>query len=177
MSRGKLRTLVEGALMVALGLVLSFVKVYTLPNGGSITLGSMIPVLIFSLRHGAPAGLLAGVAHGLLQLIVEPYFVHPAQVILDYPLAFGLLGLAGLLQTRPFAGVALGIAGRFVSHYLSGVIFFAQYAPENMSPYLYSAVYNGSYLLPELIISGLVISYGLRSFARPQTVREAHREG
>jgi len=177
MSHGRLRILVEGALMVALGLVLSFVKVYTLPNGGSITLGSMIPVLIFSLRYGAPAGFLAGVAHGLLQLIVEPYFVHPAQVILDYPLAFGLLGLAGLLQTRPLAGVALGIAGRFVSHYLSGVIFFAQYAPEGMSPFLYSALYNGSYLLPEMIISALVVALALRSFARPQNVEKARREG
>ncbi len=75
------------------------------------------------------------------------------QVLLDYPIAFGALGLAGFFRNRPFLGVNVGIAGRFVAHFVSGIIFFATYAPEGMSPIVYSAIYNGSYLLPELVIS------------------------
>jgi len=82
-------------------------------------------------------------------------------VLLDYPIAFGLLGLAGFFQKRPFIGVTVGIIGRFVAHFLSGIIFFAIYAGE-MNPVIYSAVYNGGYLLVELVISIYVI-YLLRA--------------
>jgi len=89
----------------------------------------------------------------MIQLMLVPFVVHPAQFLLDYPIAFGALGLAGLFQKRPFIGINIGIAGRFISHFASGVIFFAQYAPAGMAPIAYSAFYNGSYLLPELAIS------------------------
>ena len=79
--------------------------------------------------------------------------MHPAQVLLDYPIAFGALGLAGFFRNRAFLGINVGIAGRFLAHFVSGIIFFAIYAPEGMSPIIYSALYNGSYLLPELVIS------------------------
>ncbi|MGB9840936.1 energy-coupled thiamine transporter ThiT [Thermovenabulum sp.] len=153
--------LIEGALMIAISLILSFVKIFQAPYGGSVTLGSIVPIILFSLRHGTFAGLSAGVAYGFLQLIVEPYIVHPVQVILDYPLAFGLLGLAGLFRNNVFLGSFLGIFGRFVSHFLSGVIFFASYAPKGMNVYLYSALYNGSYLLPEFIITFVLIRFVL----------------
>jgi len=102
-------------------------------------------------------GLLAGTVYGFVQLVLEPYVVHPAQLVLDYPLAFGLLGLAGLVAARPLVGVALGIAGRFVAHWLSGVVFFAAYAPEGMNAYLYSALYNAAYLVPELVLSTVAL--------------------
>jgi thiamine transporter len=89
--------------------------------------------------------------------VVEPYIFHPAQVLLDYPLAFGALGLAGFFQKRPLIGVVAGITGRFLMHFVSGVVFFGIYAPEGMNPLVYSAIYNGSYLIPELVISGVII--------------------
>ncbi|MGI6642511.1 MAG: energy-coupled thiamine transporter ThiT [Bacillota bacterium] len=155
----RLTVVVEGALMVALAFGLSFIKIYSAPYGGSVTLGSMIPIMLYAARRGVGPGLAAGAAHGLLQLVVEPVIYHPVQVILDYPLAFGFLGLAGLFKERVAFGVTVGVAGRFVSHYLSGVIFFASSAQGN--PYVYSALYNGGYLVPELIVSVLIIRFGL----------------
>ncbi len=143
--------------MVGLAFALSFVKVFQMPQGGSVTAGSMIPLLILAIRHGPGLGITAGVAYGLLEAIQDSYVVHPAQFLLDYPVAFGLLGAAGWFGRLPAVGSAVGIAGRFAAHFLSGVIFFAQYAPEGVSPWAYSAVYNGSYLLPELVISTVVV--------------------
>jgi thiamine transporter len=78
-------------------------------------------------------------------------------VSLDYLLAFGVLGLAGFFQKQPLLGAAVGIAGRFVMHFIAGVVYWAPlYAPE-LNPFVYSAVYNGSYLVPELIVSGAII--------------------
>jgi len=85
------------------------------------------------------------------------YIVDPIQALLDYPIAFAALGLAGLLKTYPLVGVAFGITSRFLAHFASGVWFFWMYAPEGMSPIVYSAVYNGSYLIMELGISLLII--------------------
>jgi len=117
----------------------------------------MIPILLFSLRRGALPGILAGTMFGFIVLIEEPFIFHPFQVFLDYPLAFGLLGLAGIFKRNPIAGVAVAISGRFVAHYLSGIIFFAEFAPEGINPYLYSALYNGSFLSVEFTISGILI--------------------
>jgi thiamine transporter len=147
------RVIAETAVFVAFSTALSFVKLFSLPQGGSVTAASMVPVLWLALRRGAKIGLFACTVYGLVQLVVEPYIVHPAQVLLDYPIAFGALGLAGFFQKRPFLGINIGIAGRFLAHFVSGIIFFATYAPEGMHPIIYSALYNGSYLLPELVVS------------------------
>lgn len=161
------REIAEAGLAIGLAFVLSMIKIYHLPAGGSVTAGSMIPILLLALRRGYKLGLVAAVLYGVLQLIEGPYVVHPAQVVLDYPLAFGALGLAGFFATRSkesprgdlyaLSGIATGIAGRFVCHLLSGVVFFSEYAPEGMNPWVYSAVYNGSYLVPELIISSVLM--------------------
>ena len=152
----------EIAVFVALASVLSYIKLFSLPQGGSVTLASMVPILWLALRRGPKVGLFAATVYGVVQFALGPYIYHPAQVLLDYPIAFGLLGLAGFFQKRPFIGVTVGIIGRFVAHFLSGVIFFASYAPEGMNPAVYSAVYNGGYLLVELVISIYVI-YLLRA--------------
>ncbi|MEE8113783.1 MAG: energy-coupled thiamine transporter ThiT [Nitrososphaerales archaeon] len=149
--------LAEAAMLIALAAALHLVRLFQLPFGGSITLGSMIPILLFSLRRGALPGILAGTMFGFIVLIEEPFIFHPFQVFLDYPLAFGLLGLAGIFKRNPIAGVAVAISGRFVAHYLSGIIFFAEFAPEGINPYLYSALYNGSFLSVEFAISGILI--------------------
>lgn len=143
-------------MIVALATVLSYIKIFHLPQGGSITAGSLVPLLWFSLRRGPKIGVFACLVYGLVQLMLEPYVYHPVQVLLDYPLAFGVIGLAGLFKRRPFIGVVVGIAGRFVAHFLSGIIFFAEYAPPGMHPAIYSAIYNGSYLMGELVVSAIL---------------------
>ncbi len=150
------RALTEAAIVVALSAVLSFIKIYHLPQGGSITAGSMVPLIWISLRRGPKIGLFACFVYGLVQFSLEPYAYHPIQVLLDYPLAFGVLGLAGLFRNYPLIGVGVGIGGRFIAHFTSGFIFFAEYAPEGMNPLLYSAIYNGSYLLGEFIVSAII---------------------
>jgi thiamine transporter len=149
-------------MFVALATVLSYIKIFSLPQGGSVTAASMVPILLLALRRGPTIGLFGAVLYGVVQFTVDPYMFSLAQALLDYPVAFGLLGVAGFFQKRPFIGVSLGIIGRFVAHFFSGIIFFASFAPEGMNPAVYSALYNGGYLLVELVISIYVI-YMLRA--------------
>ncbi len=151
------RTIAEMSGVIALSTVLSMVKVFSLPQGGSVTAGSMIPILWFALRKGAKIGCMAGALYGIVQLVLEPYVYYPVQVLLDYPIAFGALGLAGFFKRYRVVGASVGVAGRFVAHFLSGIIFFAEYAPAGMSPIIYSAIYNGSYLAIEAIVSAVFI--------------------
>jgi thiamine transporter len=150
--------LAETSVLVALATVLFYFKLYTFPQGGEITFGSMTPILLLALRRGMKTGVVAGVVFSLIVLALEPMVYYPAQFLLDYPLAFGSLGVAGLFRGRGLsgaeAGVAVGIGSRFVWHFLSGIIFFASFTPVGESPVLYSAIYNASYLLPEMAISG-----------------------
>ncbi len=167
MRRWGTRQLAESGVAVALAAALGMVKVYQLPQGGSITAGSMVPVLALSLRWGAWTGTVAGVLLGLVNFALEPVFLHPVQFLLDYPLAFGALGLAGFFPKTPWLGVVTGGAARFVSHFLSGVVFFAQYAPRGTSPALYSALYNGSYMLPEVVVSTVLTVLVLKALPAP----------
>ena len=146
--------------MVALAGVLEYISGFVplqMPEGGRVTLAAMVPVLFVALRRGPRVGILAGVVLGLVVLVEEPFIYHPVQVLLDYPLAFGALGLAGFFRNSPVLGVAVGIGGRFICHFVSGLVFFATFAPAGMNPALYSAVYNGWYLVPEFIISAIVM--------------------
>ncbi len=154
----RVRIITETIVMVALAGALYLIKIFTLPQGGSVTLGSMVPIFLLALRRGPRIGIIGGVAFGLVALVEDVYsgvevIFYPAQVILDYPLAFGLLGLAGFFQKIPILGVGVGIAARFCSHLVSGVLFFASYAPAGVSPFVYSAVYNGGFLIPEFVIT------------------------
>ena len=149
-------------MFVALATILSNIKIFEMPQGGSVTLGSMVPILWLALRRGPAVGIFAATVYGVVQFALGPYIVHPAQVILDYPLAFGLLGIAGFFQKRPFVGVTLASLGRFGAHFVSGILFWSIYAPPGMSPVVYSAVYNGGYMLVEFVISVYVI-YLLRA--------------
>ena len=158
----RVRMLCEGALMVALAQILSYVKLAEAPNGGSITF-AMFPVLFFAVRWGLSSGLMAGFVFGLLQLIFDGAYAWGWQsMLLDYLVAFTPLGLAGLFKGKSwglFAGTILGCAGRFAVHYLSGVTIYKIVAPTEFlnwtfsSPSLYSIVYNGSYMLPNTVIA------------------------
>ena len=152
------RVLTEAALAVALSFVLGFIVLFKMPFGGSVSL-EMIPLILLSLRQGWRVGIVAGAAYGLLDLVIDPYVVHPLQLLLDYPLAFGALGLAGLFKPTvrgAVLGATVAVFARFECHFLSGVIFFVSYAPEGWNPYLYSAAYNAAYLAPSLAIAIVV---------------------
>ena len=158
------KKLVYGGMCVALAFILSYIRLYKMPQGGSITLVSMFPIILYAMVFGPVAGIIAGVANGFLQLIQDPWLVNWAQAFLDYPLAFGFLGLAGLAprfikntQVRTVMAVSIAVLGRGLMHFLSGFIFFAEYAPEGQSPIAYSLIYNSSYIIPELIIT-LILS-------------------
>lgn len=152
------QALVEAAVMVALATVLSVLVVYRAPQGGSVTPASMVPLLILALRRGPRIGVMAGVVYGLMQFWLEPVVVHWAQVVLDYPLAFALLGLAGCLPSWPYVGVLAGISGRLASHVVSGAVFFGAYAPAGVNAWAYSLAYNSSYLVPEMALSVVVVA-------------------
>lgn len=173
MKRQELQRLVEIGIAVALVAVLSNIRVYKLPQGGSITAGSLVPIFYVALRWGGKWGVLAGVLAGVVNYIFDPFFVHPVQMLLDYPVAFGLLGVAGFFPRSAAAGIVVGGLGRFLAHFLSGVVFFASYAPEGTSPSVYSAIYNGSYMLPEVVISVVLTLLVLRAMARIRPVQPA----
>ncbi len=157
MSNSNTRVLAEIAIGVALATVLSTIKIFSMPYGGSVTLGSMVPILLIAFRRDVKVGVTAGVIYGLVQMMLDGWFYSPVGMLLDYPLAFGVLGIAALFKKQPIIGVVVGLAGRFMCHFISGVVFFGMYAPEGMSPVLYSAIYNGGYIGAELVISAVLI--------------------
>ena len=174
------RVLTEAALAIALAAVLGLMKVFEMPLGGSISL-EMVPLILLSLRQGWKVGILAGLAYGFLSLLIPPTFiVHPVQLVFDYPGAFAALGLAGLFSPTvrgAILGSILAVAARFVSHFISGVVFFASYAPEGWNPYVYSAAYNAAYLVPSLIVVLVAVPVLLRALAQAQPSRREQESG
>ncbi|MDL2232675.1 energy-coupled thiamine transporter ThiT [Ruminococcaceae bacterium OttesenSCG-928-L11] len=172
MKQSRTRILVECALMIAMATVLKYIKVFSMPLGGSVTLCAMAPLVIASLRHGVKWGMFTGVVHGLIQMImgfdnVLYCTTIPAMVgcvLLDYLLAYTAMGtsafFAGLVKNRS-GGVALGtaVAGllRYFCSFLSGILIWGGYAPEGMPVWWYSLTYNGSYMLPEIAITAVAV--------------------
>ncbi|MDN4592442.1 energy-coupled thiamine transporter ThiT [Polycladomyces subterraneus] len=169
-SQRRLLTLTEIAIMAAIGVLLStYVKIQGFwPQGGSISL-VMLPIALLSFRRGWVAGVICGLLVGLINLMVEPFVVHPVQVVLDYPLAFAALGLSGVFApnrdiprgkqvTRAILGLILAGGLRLLSHFISGVIWFGQYAPKGMNVAMYSFLYNVSYILPDVIIAAVLMT-------------------
>ncbi len=169
MKKQNTKMLVEASMMLALAVILGeFVVLFKMPMGGSVTLGGMAPLFLFAFRWGGKKGLLVGAVYGILDLVIGFYAMHPISIILDYPLAFALIGLAGFFKKTTFgyvSGILTGIAGRFICHVVSGVVFYASYAPEGQSPLVYSILYNGTFLLPELIIT-VVLTLVLMKFVK-----------
>lgn len=156
----KTKQLVFCSVSIALAMVTSYIKLASLPFGGSITLFSMLFVALIGYFYGAKTGLITGIAYGVLQLITEPYIYAPLQVLLDYPLAFGALGLSGFFQNKKrglIIGYIVGVFGRYLCHVISGYIFFAAYAPEGMHPLVYTLGYNLTYILPEMLVTVLIL--------------------
>jgi len=146
---------VEGALCAALSVVLSYLTLFRMPQGGSINL-SILPLFIFANRHGWKSGIEVGALAGFLDLMFSGYVVHPVQAFLDYPLASGMLGLSGLWRKHLITGTILAGFACFLCYVASGVVFFASYAPEGTNVFLYSIIYNASFFLPKLAINAIV---------------------
>ena len=153
------KMLINISLMLAMATVLQYVRIYHFPQGGAVTLGGMIPMLLISFRYGAAVGFFAGFIFGLINLIQDPFILHPIQVLFDYPLPFMAMGLAGIFPHKIFLSTIIAFAGRFICHFISGAVFFASYAPEGISPIFYSLTANATYLLPELLICLLILKF------------------
>lgn len=168
MARENVRRIAEVAVALALVAVLHRIKFSGLwPQGGSVTAGSMVPIFLIALRWGPVWGLLTGVLAGGIVAWEEPFFVHPVQIALDYPIAYGVLGLAGLFPRQPALGIVMAGVLRFLSHFFSGIVFFTSFAKDaGLQPWVYSSLYNGGYMLPEIVISVLLGILLLRSLRR-----------
>jgi thiamine transporter len=177
----------SGGMAVAMSLVLSLITVVRMPQGGSLTPASMLPVIFFSLAFGPLWGIGTCAVYGLLQFAIDPLAISWASLLLDYPIAFGMLGVAGFFAAsrgvrlaernilrrvglvrlpRIFTAVTAAMLGRMACHTLSGVIFYAQYA-EGQNPWIYSLIYNGTYMLPEWILT-CVLLLPLAAVLRPR---------
>ena len=155
------RQIMFSAMAMALATVTSMIKLFDAPMGGSVTLCSMLFIVLIGYWYGPRVGILTGVAYGMLQLIIDPYVLSFPQLIVDYPLAFGALGMSGFFANSKNGlqkGYVLGIFGRWIFAFLSGYIFFAYYAWEGWNPAAYSAAYNLSYIGIEGVITLILIS-------------------
>ncbi|MDN4073486.1 energy-coupled thiamine transporter ThiT [Fictibacillus terranigra] len=174
----KIMFLTEVAMMSALAIILSFVQFKGLwANGGSVSL-EMLPIFLMAFRRGLPGGLLTGFIVGMVKILVDGTAgYNPAGIVLDYPLAFLLAGFAGVFKVSPasdskkrmsaiVAGIIFGSVLRLASHVVSGVIFFAAFAPKGMNPVVYSILYNGSYMVPVAIITAVAFIFMTKTAPR-----------
>ena len=153
------RMLASAAMCVALTYVLGQIRLFTMPQGGSITPGSMLPVMLFSMAYGVWPGFLAGALCGMLGLLQSAYVIHPVQMILDYPLAMAMVGLGAIVRNKRSLGafrlplaVLIACIGRYACSVVSGSVFFAEYAGD-MNPWVYSLSYNITYMGPETLVT------------------------
>ncbi len=150
------QNLMYAAMCIALGFATSNIKLVDMPMGGSVTPFSMFFICFAGYLFGPVTGIITSIAYGALQLIVDPYILSPLQVVCDYFLAFGALGLCGFFRKLPHGlqiGYLVSITGRFFFSVISGVVFFAEYAPEGMNPVVYSVLYNGAYIYAEGLLT------------------------
>ncbi len=172
------KTIAFAGICVALSFVLSYIKLWKMPQGGSVTLVSMLPIMIFAYVHGTKKGVFVGMVYGLLQAIQDPWLIHPAQFLLDYPIAFAMVGFCGMLssvgflENLPQVKFAIGavITGilRFVSHVLSGVFAFGAYAvDEGKNLLTYSLAYNSFVFVDiALVIVAGVLVFSSKAFQK-----------
>ncbi len=175
---------VEIAVFAAIGLVLDKIA-FSMPQGGSVSF-VMLPIVMMAIRWGLQAGLTTGLLIGVLQMMFGAYILHWAQALLDYGVAFTLVGLAAVMRgpilkalankrkgemvAWIIVGIVIGGFGRFVAHALAGAIFFAEYAGDQ-NPWIYTILYNGSYMLPAIALTAVVAS--LLFSSAPRLVKTA----
>lgn len=162
-NRMNTKEMVMASLIAAISFVLSLIQIVRYPQGGGIALFSMMPVMFFSLLYSRTAGVTAGLAFGLLSLLNGPYVIHPVQFLLDYIFPTMALGLAGTFGNdttmKRICGPLMAVALNVFSKFLSGVVFFGAFAPENMGAVLYSLMYNGSTAGIEGVICIILLAF------------------
>ena len=153
-----IRALTEGAILIAVAEILSFLPLYKLPWGGSIDF-AMLPILLFCTRWGFGPGMLVSFAHAILQTLFEGGIAIGWESILgDFLIAYAVLGTAGLFKGKFYRATAVACTLRFLVHYVVGATIWAEYMPETFfkmtmtSPWIYSALYNGAYMLPDMVM-------------------------
>lgn len=159
--RADTKAVTLSALMVALATGLGMLKLFEMPYGGTVTVFSMLPIVLCGYFLGTRRGVMAGMCVGLLNLIFGPYVIHPVQLLVDYPFAFGALGLSGLCSKQKnglFKGYIIGLIGRYICAVISGIVFFGAYAPEEFNPVTWSFFYNFTYLAAEGVLTLMIIS-------------------
>ncbi len=157
------RSIAQAALCIAIGFILSCIRLYRMPNGGSVVLCSMLPLIAFSVAAGFGRGLVACLAYGLLQIAQGAWIIHPVQGFLDYIAAYTILCIGCVAPKLPLpekwklpAACILGAAGRWLMHVVAGVVFFAEDAiAAGQAPFVYSGLYN-LFLLPEAVLCAIV---------------------
>lgn len=171
-ARNRVLFFIEVAIFTSLSLVMEVFSFRAWAQGGSISL-QMIPILLMAFKWGWKGGITTGLLVGLLQFFTGPYIIHPIQGLLDYPVAFALIGFTaipsrlihkaayennrikfiGLL----FIGGLIGSINRFLAHFFSAIIFFGSSAPHGQAVWIYSLIYNSTYVMPSFIVSIIVI--------------------
>ncbi len=171
------KSIAYAGVCIALSFALSYVKLFSLPQGGSITLASMLPLIIYSYIFGARKGVFAGVIYGVLQCLQSPQIYQPMQVLLDYPIAFACIGLAGVVKNIKWLktplikfifGASLACVGRYFAHFLSGYYVFSSWMMEGYTALSWSFVYN-MYIIAELAI---ILVVGCSLFASKAFVKQ-----
>ncbi|WP_203248599.1 energy-coupled thiamine transporter ThiT [Sporosarcina beigongshangi] len=173
MDRKRLQFLLEVAILGAISFVLDQIGFKIMPQGGSVTL-SMLPIIVMAFRWGILGGVLTGFVTGVLQIATGAYVLNPIQAALDYFVAYALVGVAAVTLGWLLSGKAKGNNGtmikaivvgtviggllRYLAHFIGGIVFFASFAPEGQPVWLYSLIYNASYMIPSIILSAFVAS-------------------
>lgn len=183
------RILTECAIMIALSCVLSVITIYSLPQGGSITAFCQVPIIVLSYRHGLKWGAFSGFVLSVFQMIsglsafsyVKTIPAYIAVALLDYLLAFTVLGLGGMFRNKiknqaMSIGIGAGVVSvlRLLCHFLSGVTVWADYAEGFKSVWMYSLAYNGSYMGIETAITvlGVVLLSAVLDFSKDNLIRK-----
>ena len=181
MTKSNIKKLAISAILIALAAVLSLVKPFPpMPLGGSVTLFSMVPITLISVMFGVRWGLFSSFVYSIVQIALDiagmmgwgmDVRMWIGAIVFDYLVAYTAIGLAGMFRKKGFVGICVGtgfaLLIRFISHFVSGCIFFAIWSPWD-NPYIYSVCYNGAYMLPELVftLTAVIILYKTNAIKR-----------
>ena len=163
MEHSKTRMIAEAGVAIAIAQVLSFITLFHMPQGGSIKAASLVPLMIFAYRWGGTRGIWAGVVYGVLHFLLGfESSIHYLSIILDYLVAYGAIGVCGYFKdniTGLVSGSIVAIALRWFASVTSGAVVFASYAPQGQNPWIYSMIYNASYMVPDGILNIVVLLF------------------
>lgn len=163
MGQSKTRMIAEAGVAIAIAQVLSFITLFHMPQGGSIKAASLVPLMIFAYRWGGTRGIWAGVVYGVFHFLLGfKSSIHYLSIILDYLVAYGAIGVCGYFKdniTGLVSGSIVAIALRWFASVTSGAVVFASYAPQGQNPWIYSMIYNASYMVPDGILNIIVLLF------------------